>query len=65
MEVALTFGSLGDIIDVCRIAIRLTQALDATGSAKEYQDLRYDLDIFVQILMQVCSLASILPRWNI
>jgi hypothetical protein len=58
MEVALTFGSLGDIIAVCQMSIQLGRALGvgcggAGGSAKEYQELRGDLDAFVQILMQV------------
>ncbi|RYP69338.1 hypothetical protein DL771_006148 [Monosporascus sp. 5C6A] len=56
MEVALTFGSLGDIIAVCQIAIQLGKALGVgyagvSGSAKEYQDLRKNLDTFVQVLM--------------
>lgn len=58
MEVALTFGSLGDIIAVCQLAIQLGRAIGvgsgAVGnSAKEYQDFREDLDSFVRILMQV------------
>ncbi|KAK8112668.1 hypothetical protein PG984_013194 [Apiospora sp. TS-2023a] len=54
MEVALTFGSVGDLIAICQIAIQLRQALGtASGSAKEYQDLREDVDNFTQILGQV------------
>jgi len=57
MEFALTFGGLGDIIAVCQLAIRLGRALgvgcSAAGSAKEYRDVREDLDTFVRILMEV------------
>ncbi|KAK0743119.1 hypothetical protein B0T18DRAFT_175737 [Schizothecium vesticola] len=60
METALTFGSLGDIICIWQLAIQLRRALGrgcgAVGSSsKEYQDLRQDLDLFVQILLQVVS----------
>lgn len=73
MEVALTFGSLGDIIQVCQLAIRLSRAVGvgkaAAGgeSAKEYQLLREDLDLFVRVLMQAgvfsrCFLARLILR---
>ncbi|KAJ6789712.1 hypothetical protein PWT90_00576 [Aphanocladium album] len=57
MEVALTFGSLGDIIQLSQLAIQLGRAVGVAGagsgeSAREYQDLRQDLDLFVRILMQ-------------
>jgi hypothetical protein len=57
-EVGLTFGSLGDIIAICQLSVQLGRALGlgckaAGGSAKDYQDLRQDLDLFVQILLQV------------
>lgn len=60
MEVALTFGSLGDIIQLCQLAIQLSRAVGvgcgAVGeSVKEYLELRKDLDFFVRILMQVKS----------
>ncbi|KAK3349545.1 hypothetical protein B0T25DRAFT_482206 [Lasiosphaeria hispida] len=60
MEVALTFGSLGDIIAVCQIAIQLGKALGVgcaggSSSAREYQELRSDLDTFVQVLMHVVA----------
>ncbi|RSL55315.1 hypothetical protein CEP53_007124 [Fusarium sp. AF-6] len=60
MEVALTFGSLGDIIHLCQLAIQLGQAVGvgcgAVGeSAKEYQELREDLNLFVHILTQVVT----------
>src|SRR4051812_40391964 len=58
MEVAVTFGSLGDIMAICHVALQLGRAL-ATGadgtSAKEYQALRNDLDTFVEVLMQVVA----------
>ncbi|KAK8030024.1 hypothetical protein PG993_011315 [Apiospora rasikravindrae] len=60
MEVALTFGSVGDIVAICQIAIHLSRALgvgcaEASGSAKEYQDLRKDLDSFTHILVQIVA----------
>ena len=59
MLVALTFASLGDIIAVCQIAVQLGRALgDASGSAREYQELRKDLDTFVQVLMHVSSICA-------
>jgi hypothetical protein len=64
MEVALTFGSVGDIIAVCQLCVLLGRAIGlgckaVSGSAKEYQDLRKDLELFVQILVQVVSTFSI------
>jgi hypothetical protein len=57
MSAALTFGSVGDIIALCGLAVELGRALSgARGSAREYQDLREDLNLFVQVLMQVCFL---------
>lgn len=58
MEVGLTFGSLGDIIAICQLSVQLSRALGlgcraAGGSAKDYEDLRQDLALFVQILLQV------------
>ncbi|KAF5013989.1 hypothetical protein FDECE_19 [Fusarium decemcellulare] len=66
MEVALTFGSLGDIIQLCQLAIQLGRAVGvgcgAVGeSAKEYQELHGDLDFFVRILIQVKTNFSRLP----
>ncbi|KAK3896403.1 hypothetical protein C8A05DRAFT_20612 [Staphylotrichum tortipilum] len=57
MEAALTFGSLGDIMAVCQLAIYLGRAIGSSqyGSAKEYQALRKDLDGFVKALMQVVA----------
>lgn len=60
MEVALTFGSVGDIIQLCQLAIQLKRAIGAGcnsvgESAKEYQELRDELDTLVRILMQVRS----------
>lgn len=59
MEVALTFGSLGDIIAICEVAVKLGRAIGVgsravTGdSAREYQQLREDIDSFVRMLMHV------------
>jgi len=56
MSAALTFGSVGDIIALCGLAVELSRALgSARGSAKEYQSLRKDLDQFVQVLVQVIA----------
>ncbi|WAO84146.1 Hypothetical protein NCS54_00135200 [Fusarium falciforme] len=60
MEAALTFGSLGDIIQLCQLAIQLGRAVGvgcgAVGeSSKEYQELREDLNFFVRILTQVVA----------
>ena len=61
MEVALTFGSLGDIVTLCQLAIQLGRAVAAGQSAREYQDLRRDLDLLVQILLQlIYPLSSVL-----
>ena len=58
MSAAITFGSLGDILAVCQIAWSLGKALSGSrGSAKEYQDLKKDLDCFAQVLMQVLNCA--------
>lgn len=58
MEVALTFGSVGDIIQLCQLAIRLRRAIGAgvngVGESElEYQELRDELDTLVKILIQV------------
>lgn len=59
MDIALTFGSVGDMIQVCQIALQLGRAIGAGHgaaggeSSKEYQELRNDLDLFVHTLTQV------------
>lgn len=58
MELALTFGSVGDIIQLCQLAIQLRRAIGAGcngigESAIEYRELREELDTLVRILMQV------------
>jgi hypothetical protein len=64
MELALTFGSIGDIIQVSQLAIQLGRAIGlgcgAAGgeSSREYLELRDDLDVFVRILMQVSPLLE-------
>lgn len=60
MEVGLAFGSVGDIIQLCQLAIKLKRAIGAGchgigESAEEYQELREELDNLVRILMQVSS----------
>ncbi|KAK4111492.1 hypothetical protein N656DRAFT_780793 [Canariomyces notabilis] len=59
MEVALTFGSVGDIIAVCQLAAQLARALrDSCGSAKEYRELQRDSEMLVKVLMQVIETYS-------
>jgi len=54
---AITFGSVGDVIAVGQLAWSLSQALtDSRGSAKEYQDLVKELQAFDQALLQVPTL---------
>lgn len=55
MEATLTFGSIGDIIAVCQLAVQLGKVLGvgAASSAGIYEALRKDLDTFVQVLMHV------------
>ncbi|KAH6656979.1 hypothetical protein BKA67DRAFT_176692 [Truncatella angustata] len=60
MEFAATFGSLGDIIAICQITIQLSRALGigtagASSSAWEYQELRKEIDIFINILLNVVA----------
>ena len=63
IELALTFGSIGDILQLCQVSIQLGRAIGlgcgAAGgeSSKEYLELRDDLDVFVRMLMQVSSLV--------
>jgi hypothetical protein len=65
MDTALTFGSVGDIIQVCQIALQLGRAVGtghgaASGeSSKEYQALQADLNLFVQALTQVRHVSTI------
>ena len=47
MSAAFTFGSLGDLIAISTLVYQLARALnESSGSAKAYQDLRHDLDIW-------------------
>ncbi|RYO92152.1 hypothetical protein DL762_001810 [Monosporascus cannonballus] len=56
MEIALTFGSVGDILAICQVVIQLSRALGSTaGSVRQYQELRDDLDGFVRVLMHVIA----------
>lgn len=55
MDIALTFGSLGDLVQLSQLAIQLGRAVVAAisgESAREYQQLRNDLDLFTNVLMQ-------------
>lgn len=50
----ITFGSVGDIIAVAEIAWNISKALDSTrGSAKGYQDLVKELQLFNKAVLQV------------
>lgn len=52
----ITFGSVGDIIAVGQIVWALAQALsNSRGSAKEYQGLVKELQMFDQALLQVSN----------
>lgn len=54
MSVGFTFGSLGDILQLCQIGIAVGKALnESRGSARDYQNLRNDLDQFVHVLQNV------------
>lgn len=54
MSAGFSFGSLGDILQLCHIGIAVGKALDdSRGSVQDYQDLRNDLDQFVHILQNV------------
>ena len=55
MPFAATFGSVGDFIAICQLAASLAKALGDGygGSSTEYQDLRKELDIFIQVLNHV------------
>ncbi|KAG7287105.1 hypothetical protein NEMBOFW57_006610 [Staphylotrichum longicolle] len=62
MELALTFGSLGDIIAICQLCVQLSRALGSgcqavAGSAKEYQDLLYltELDRATKTVVEECA----------
>ncbi|KAK1979597.1 hypothetical protein LZ30DRAFT_596571 [Colletotrichum cereale] len=56
MSAGFTFGSLGDILQLCQISIAVGKALDdSSGSVRSYQRLRNDLDQFVQVLQNVIA----------
>ncbi|KXH42470.1 hypothetical protein CNYM01_08515 [Colletotrichum nymphaeae SA-01] len=56
MSAGFTFGSLGDILQLCQIGIAASKALsDTSGSVSDYKDLRHDIDRFVQILQNVIA----------
>ncbi|KAL8383116.1 hypothetical protein RB595_006735 [Gaeumannomyces hyphopodioides] len=53
MSAALTFGSVGDILAICQIAVELGSALK--GAAAEYLELREALDGFSRVLLHVVA----------
>ncbi|KAK0631300.1 hypothetical protein B0T14DRAFT_1158 [Immersiella caudata] len=55
MSFAPSFGSLGDFVTVCQLAIQLGKALGDGfgGSSTEYQELRTGVDTLVQVLTHV------------
>ncbi len=60
MSFGISFGSVGDLIAVGQIAWSLAQALsDSQGSAKEYQGLMKELEIFNNALLQVGYVDSV------
>ncbi|GKT41094.1 uncharacterized protein ColSpa_01275 [Colletotrichum spaethianum] len=57
MEFALTFGAIGDFIAVIELIKNVILALDdCRGSAKEYRDVVYNLEILEKTLQQVAEL---------
>lgn len=58
MSAALTFGSVGDILAICQIAVKLGSALK--GAAAEYLELCETLDDFSRVLLHV--VATYKPR---
>jgi len=69
MPFAVTFGSVGDFIAICQVAAKLGKALGNghCGSSTEYQDLRKELDIFVQVLTHVSAASQSFfkkPNWS-
>jgi hypothetical protein len=58
-EMAVSFGSVGDIIAVCLIVKDLVAALDdSRGSAAEYQEVRLELQALERALLEVEFLSS-------
>lgn len=56
MEFNLTFSSVGDIIAVSQIIMEFSRGLaQSSESAKQYKELRDELDSFARMLMQVRS----------
>ncbi|KAG8407245.1 hypothetical protein J3458_020734 [Metarhizium acridum] len=56
MEFSLTLGSVGEIIAVSQIILELRHSLGTSAeSARQYKELRDELDSFVRILMQVIA----------
>lgn len=62
MSFVATFGSVGDFVTICQLAVQLAKAVgDGHGaSSTEYQDLRNELDTFAQVLTHVGLVHSAL-----
>lgn len=66
MEVALTFGAVGDIIAVCQLIKDIVSALDdCRGSSKKYRDLIHSLGVLNDALREVHHVFSHPPRASI
>jgi len=53
---AITFGSVGDIIATVQAAYKLLEILSTgRGAKREYRDLIVDLRLFHRFLDQVCG----------
>lgn len=56
MSIAITFGSVGDIIAVAQITAQLLKALSTSrGSSKEFREVVQELETFHGALEQACS----------
>lgn len=59
MEVALTFGAVGDLISIALLAKDIVAALnDSRGSAKEYRDLIQSLVTLDEIVQSIEKILS-------
>ncbi|KAL8845781.1 MAG: hypothetical protein Q9221_009079 [Calogaya cf. arnoldii] len=60
---AVSFGSVGDIIAVCQVVYNVVKALsDTQGSAPKYQDLVSELDTLANTLKQIQTLSGSLEK---
>lgn len=59
MSVAVTFGSVGDIIAICQLVQTAVSALnEARGSAADYQALGRSLSNLAQVLFRIDELTK-------